>query len=203
MLNLTELCKVNIPEGCKGNWYVEKFEVKNDVTRAIFNLHAGGGRDVPVETYTRLMRDHSFDNPMMSDTPAEIYDHLEALYKIQELGGRVLINGLGLGCILKAALSFPNVERVDVVELEQDIIDLVAPSYADARVHIYQVDAYTIQWGKADKWTVAWHDIWANICSDNLEGMAKLHRKYGHKVVWQGSWNKAECLYQKRRDSLY
>ena len=202
MLNLEELCKVDIPEAKKGNWYIEKFEVKNDITHAIFSIH-NPGRDVPLGTYTRLMRDHSFNNPMMSDAPAEIYDHAEAIYKIQELGGRILINGLGLGCILKAALSFTNVERVDVVELEQDIIDLVAPSYTDPRVHIYQADAYMIQWGKLDKWSVAWHDIWANICSDNLEGMAKLHHKYGHKVQWQGSWSKSECLYQRRRNSLY
>lgn len=202
MLNLTELCKVKVPEGKKGDWYIEKFEVKNDVTHAIFSMH-NPGRDVPVGTYTRLMRDHSFGNPMMSDTPAEIYDHAEAIYKIQKLGGRVLLNGLGLGCILKAILSFPNVEYVDVVELEQDIIDLVAPSYIDTRVHIQQADAYTIQWGKTDKWTVAWHDIWANICSDNLDGMTKLHRKYGHRVMWQGSWNKAECLYQRQQNNLY
>ncbi len=29
MLNLTELCKVNIPKGRRGKWYVEKFEVKD------------------------------------------------------------------------------------------------------------------------------------------------------------------------------
>ncbi len=201
-INVTEICKVAIPEGRSGKWYVEKFEVKNDIERAIFNLHAMG-REVPLGTYTRLMRDDSWDNPMMSDTPQEIYDQMEVIFKIQELGGRILINGLGLGCVVKAALSFPNVERIDVVELEQDIINLVAPSYNDPRVHIHHDNAYTIQWNKADKWTIAWHDIWANICSDNLEGMAKLHRKYGHRVRWQGSWSKSECLYQRRRNSLY
>jgi hypothetical protein len=202
VLNLRELCKVDIPEGRSGVWYVEKFEVKDDVKRSIFNLHARG-RDVPVGTYTRLMRDKSFDNPMMSDTPAEIYDHAEAVYKIQELGGRILLNGLGLGCILKAALSFSNVERVDVVELEQDIINLVAPAYKDPRVHIYCADAHAIKWDKSDRWTVAWHDIWANICTDNLEDMAHLHRKYGHKVMWQGSWSKEECVAQKRRGGFW
>ena len=195
-LNLTELCKVNIPEAKSGEWYVERFIVKDDIQKAIFNLHAGG-RSVPNGTYTRLMRDHSWNNPMMSDTPSEIYDHYEPIYKAQELGGRILLNGLGLGCVLKAILTFPNVTRIDVVELEQDIINLVAPSYNDPKVHIYNEDAYTITWDKSDRWTVAWHDIWANICSDNLEGMAKLHRKYGHKVIWQGSWAKELCLYQR------
>jgi hypothetical protein len=143
------------------------------------------------------MRDNSFNNPMMSDTPAEIYDHYEPIYQAKELGGRILINGLGLGCIIKALLSFPNVTRIDVVELEKDIINLVSPYYNDPRVYIYHDDAYTIKWDKSDKWSVAWHDIWATICSDNLKDMTKLHRKYGHKVEWQGSWAKELCLRQR------
>jgi len=202
MLDIKELCKVDIPDGKSGQWYVEKFTVEDNISKTIFNMHAGG-RGVPSGTYTRLMRDNSWNNPMMSDTPAEIYDHLDSIYKIQELGGRVLINGLGLGCILKAALSFPNVERVDVIELEQDIINLVAPSYPDPRVHIYHEDAYEIKWAKTDRWSVAWHDIWANICEDNLKGMSKLHRKYGRKVTWQGSWSKSECLYHRRQGGFY
>lgn len=201
VLNIQELCKVNIPEGRSGNWYIEKFEVKEGSEKTIFNLHAGG-RDVPNGTYTRLMKDHSWTNPMMSDTPSEIYDMYEPIYKIHELGGRILVNGLGLGCLLKAILTFPNVEQVDVLELEQDIINLVAPSYNDPRIHIYHADAYNIKWDKSERWTVAWHDIWTNICSDNLKGMSTLHRKYGDKVTWQGSWCKSECLYQ-RRNNLY
>ena len=202
MLNLKELCKVDIPDGRSGKWYIEKFTVEDNSQKVIFNMHAGG-RSVLNGTYTRLMLDNSWDNPIMSNTPAELNDQYEPIYKIQELGGRILINGLGLGCIVKAALSFPNVERIDVVELEQDIINLVAPYYTDHRVHIYHADAYEIKWEKEDRWTVAWHDIWPNICSDNLEGMTKLHRKYGHKVIWQDSWSKSECLYHRRHDSGY
>jgi hypothetical protein len=29
------------------------------------------------------------------------------------------------------------------------------------------------------------------------DGMAKLHRKYGRKVDWQGSWAKYKCLRQR------
>jgi hypothetical protein len=195
-LNLSELCKVSVPEGKSGKWRIEKFEIRDDDFQAkLFNMRYPS-RAVRAGTYTRLMRDGAH-GPMMSDTPAEIHDHAYAIYKAQELGGRILLNGLGIGCILKATLSFPNVTHVDVVELEQDIIDLVAPSYTDPRVHIHHADAYTIQWSKEDYWSVAWHDIWGDICSDNLQGMAKLHRKYGHKVQWQDSWCKYECKRQR------
>lgn len=196
ILNLKELCKINIPEGKSGKWYIEKFTVEPGIESTIFNMHAMG-RSVPYGTYTRLMYEGSWDNPMMSDTPSEICDHSEAIYKAKELGGDILINGLGLGCILKACLSFPNVTHIDVVEISPDIIKLVSPSYNDPRITIHEADAYTVQWDKGKRWNVAWHDIWANICSDNLPEMARLHRKYGHKVKWQNSWGKA--LYRRQR----
>ncbi len=187
-----EKYKVDVPEGKSGEWKVEKFTVtENDMRGISYALH---GRPVPAGTYTRLMRDGAWD-PMMSDTPAEILDHLDFIY---EAKGRCLLNGLGLGVVLKALLAKPEVTQVDVVEIEQDVIKLVAPSYNDPRVHIYNADAYTIVWDKTDRWTVAWHDIWANLCSDNLEEMTRLHRKYGHKVEWQGSWGKDLCLSQRR-----
>lgn len=194
MVSILELCKVDVPEAQQGNWQVERFEVKeNDSGRIYYMLH---GRDVPAGVYTRLKRGNS---TIMSDTPSEIRDHFEPIFQAKELGGKVLINGLGLGCILKAVLSFSNVTHVDVVELEQDVIDLVAPSYTfDQRVHIHRADAYDIQWAKGTVWNVAWHDVWDSICEDNLEGMAKLHRKYGRRVKWQGSWCKCECLRQRR-----
>jgi hypothetical protein len=34
---------------------------------------------------------------------------------------------------------------------------------------------------KGKRYDMVWHDIWDDICSDNLEGMAKLHRKYGDR----------------------
>jgi hypothetical protein len=46
---------------------------------------------------------------------------------------------------------------------------------------------------------VAWHDVWANICEDNLPLMARLHRRYGRRVNWQGSWSKEVVLAARRR----
>jgi hypothetical protein len=38
---------------------------------------------------------------------------------------------------------------------------------------------------------VAWHDIWNDLCGDNLPLMARLNRRYGRSVEWQGAWGQS------------
>lgn len=134
---------------------------------------------------------------VMSDTKDEYYDHLDP---IRHAKGRVLIHGLGLGYFLKAILAKPEVEHVDVVEFEEDVVALVGPYFKDdPRVHIHVGDAYTFKFPPGTKWDMAWHDIWADKCSDDLEGHAKLNRRYGRSVSWQGCWAHEEILDQQRR----
>jgi hypothetical protein len=84
------------------------------------------------------------------------------------------------------------------------VIALVGPHYArDPRVTIHHADAYTIRWPVGIRWDVAWHDIWADMCEDNLPGMATLHRRYGRRVEWQGSWGRERILADRRRSRLY
>lgn len=188
-----EKYKVDVPAGRSGDWEVSKFTVpENDIRGISYALH---GRPVPAGTYTRLMRQGAFD-PMMSDTPAEIGDHLEFMDRAT---GRCLLNGLGLGVVLKAILAKPGVTQVDVVEIEQDVINLVWPTYKDgARVTLYHADAYTIQWPKDIRWDCAWHDIWPSLCTDNLPEITKLKHKYAHRVKYQKAWAE-ELLRDYRR----
>jgi hypothetical protein len=150
--------QVDVPEGMSGNVEVKKFTVgEGDMIRQIRDIFSG--RAVPPGTYTKLLRNGRL---WMSDTPAEWYDNFEAFYRMQRHGGRVLVNGLGLGMIVKAALTLPNVEHIDVVEIDEDVINLVGPTYDDPRVTIHHADAYEQmkRWPRGSKWSVAWHDIW-------------------------------------------
>lgn len=187
--------KVNVPEGKSGKWEVSKFTVpKNDIRAISYALH---GRPVPAGTYTRLTVEGALDGPIMSDTPAEVRDHL---YFIHKATGRCLLNGLGLGVVLKAILAKPEITHVDVVELEKDVINLVWPTYQDGdRVTLHHADAYTIEWPKGTRWDCAWHDIWPSLCTDNLPEIAQLKRKYGHKVSYQAAWVEEELRYNRRR----
>jgi hypothetical protein len=178
---------VTLPEMSKGEWKIERF-----TTDRVDYSSQWIGRGVPVgQTFTRLMRvGKSWNKLVMSDTPAEQRDHWEPLYKAK---GSCLINGLGIGMLLKNILLKDNVTDVTVVEISQDLIDLVSPYYSDARVTYICSDAYLYNSPKGKRYDMVWHDIWDDICSDNLEGMAKLHRKYGRRTDWQGSWCKFEC----------
>lgn len=182
-MSYLEKYKVDVPIGKSGEWNVSKFTVAEKDIRAItYALH---GRPIPLGCYTRLMREGAWD-PMMSDTPAEIQDHLDFIYKAT---GDCLLNGLGLGVVLKAILSKPEVTHIDIVEIEQDVINLVWPTYKDGdKVTLYHADAFTIEWAKDKRWDCAWHDIWNSICTDNLPEITRLKRKYARRVRYQEAW---------------
>jgi hypothetical protein len=176
--------KVQIPEAQRGAWRIERFKV--DKFGAL--RYSLKGRGIPVgEEFTRLMRD---DVLVMSDTPAEMDDHYLAVSKAY---GSCLINGLGIGMVLKAVLKKPEVTDVTVVELSCEVLDMVAPHYQDQRVTFVQADALTYKPPPDKRYQMVWHDIWDNICSDNLPQMHTLHRKYARRADWQGSWCRHLC----------
>lgn len=175
--------KVTLPEMANGPWRVERFKVDMHDFSAMLS-----GRQIPIgEEFTRLMRGTTL---VMSDTPAEMSDHRVA---VRMAKGSCLINGLGLGLVLKAVLKKPDVTDVTVVELSQDLIDIVAPHYADDRVTFVCASAFDYRPPIGKRYGMVWHDIWDSICPDNLPEMNKLHRKYGCRSDWQGSWCREEC----------
>lgn len=174
---------VYIPEATSGNWRVEKFTTDRMDLRSL-----ASGRGVPLgKTYTRMMCGSTL---VMSDTPAEMRDHSHAVHNAK---GSCLINGLGIGMVLKNILLKDSVTDVTVVELSQDVINMVAPHYNDPRVAIVCESAFDYQPPKGKEYGMVWHDIWNYICGDNIEEMKKLHRKYGRRTEWQGSWCRGEC----------
>jgi hypothetical protein len=190
--------KVNIPEGESGAWKVSRFEVtKKEAEFQLMRSAFNGGRGVPEGTYTKLTRNNYL---IMSDTPNEIKDHLSF---IGNATGNVLINGLGIGMVLQAVLNKPEVTHVTVIEMSEDVIALVAPFYQDIygdKLTIIHADAYEYKPPKNVRYDAIWHDIWDDICTDNLEGMKKLHRKYGRHTDYQGSWCRGILESQRKRE---
>jgi len=185
--------KSSVPEGQSGVWKVEKFEISKEDARS-YNLRNQiqlfQGRPYrPVEPgiFTRLMRNGTV---VMSDTPAETED-LD--WFAQNVIGNVLINGLGLGIAAEIALSKPLVSNVTVVEISEDVINLVGVPLSrkcpkDKSLVVILGDAFKWKPPKGVKYNTVWHDIWDNICSDNLVEMSKLRRKYCKRAQWQGFW---------------
>ena len=159
---------VDVPAGVSGDWKVEKFFAKRSASSIMDDLR---GRGLPEGEYTRLS--NSAEACFMSDTPAEYRD---AAWFIREAEGDVLISGLGLGMVVKALLKKPEVTSITVLELSEDVIKLVAPTYADPRVRVILADCR--KWKADRKFDYAWHDIWADVSTDDLPEMQLLRRRY-------------------------
>ena len=193
MVPLPSHVPVDIPDGVSGDWSVRTFTVtKQDEElgriRSIFSS-SSRGRYVPAGTYKGL---YHHNRVVMSNTPDEIRDHASIFYRAR---GSVLVNGLGLGVILKMILEKPKgpewVQHVTVVEISKDVINLVAPHIQAAyssRVTVIESDAFTYK--PVSKYDAVWHDIWNDICDDNRKEMGRLHRKYARRCTWQGSWSR-------------
>lgn len=182
--------KVHVPEGSCGDWAVSRYTVSEAEARLSAMLD--GRRYVYPGTYAQLTHRGRI---IMSDTPAEMRDHGEP---VRRATGSVLINGLGLGMVLGAILAKPSVTDVTVVELAPEVIRLVGPTYADPRLTIVCADAFDWQPPKGKRYDCVWHDIWPDICLDNLAEMTRLHRKYGRRCDWQGSWCRGELQSLRR-----
>lgn len=190
--------RVNVPEGTAGHWSVKRIQMDKALCeRANFHmtLRGEGYRYITPGTYTMLQHAHE---TVMSDTPAEIRDHLEAIKEAANLpaGGKVLINGLGLGMVLNAMLIENPALDITVIEQAPEVAELVWPHYTAIygdRIRLVQADALTWRPPKGTRYGVVWHDIWSYITRDNLPEMKLLHRAYGRRTDWQGSWARWQC----------
>ena len=186
--------EINVPDGKSGEWEVSTFVVSNDNAK-LFNLREmihGSHRTIYPGTYKKLTRNNYI---IMSNTPAEINDLL-AFINLSH--GSILINGLGLGVALSAILEKDIVSDVTVIEKSKDVISLVAPTYLqDKRVKIINEDAFEFKPPKGKRYDFVWHNIWSDICGDNLPEITKLHRKYAKRTSWQDSWCKWDCKRRK------
>jgi hypothetical protein len=178
-----------IPEDQSGKWRVEKFTVSEEDAK-FENLRAAIGssaRPINAGEYLRLRRNGRL---VMSTTPAEMSDFR---WFVWDAHGDILLNGLGLGCVLDAILAKEETKSVTVNEFSSDVIHLVAPHFQDKRCTINHVDAFDWKPPKELRFNFVWHDIWDDICEDNLDEMKFLCRKYGHYLKKGG---RQECWAQ-------
>ena len=121
---------------------------------------------------------------MMSDTPMEKRTNEDF---VKKANGRVFIAGLGIGLIihnLKSKIQSGEVSEVVVFELEQDVIDLVAPYFQNEKIKIIKQDIFQYEPKPDDVFDTIYFDIWETISDDNLDEMLFLHKN------WKGNLNK-------------
>lgn len=137
-------------------------------------------RGLEAGVYTQLTERGSI---WMSDTWMERYTNAEALEKAR---GDVLIAGLGIGMVAVAMCRKREVTSVTVLEINPDVIKLIAPQIAHPKLRVVQCDAYRPPF-KGRQWDTIWLDVWPTICADNWETMKPMLATY-RKLLRAGGW---------------
>lgn len=180
-----------IPEGKQGLWWVRKVSIALPLEVD----HGERKVAIPPGTYTNLYRltiatlHRTAGECVMNDMPDELHKHLGFMLRAS---GRVLVSGLGLGCVVRGLLVNPKVTHITVVEKSSDVIALVFPYMpTDNRLQIIHADVFEFAESTTEQFDCAWHDIW----TDESEGephLAVAHCKLmallRDRVTKQGAW---------------
>ena len=132
---------------------------------------------------------HNNGEVVMEDTPFELFTHMEFMLKAR---GRVLITGLGLGCVIRGILANGHVDHITCIERSQHVIDLVAPHMPTDRLEMVKANA--LEWTKAttERFDCAWHDIWTDWAAGEptlAQSHTKLIKHCRPRVNFQGAWD--------------
>ena len=199
-----EKYKLHYEPASVGPWRIENFDIDRLSPERLHTIvNEGDARDPGWGTgFTRLRKQIGNSGKLqvwMSDSKAEILEHKEFIRRAEYAGKKtpgysVLINGLGLGLAVTAALR-NHAGLIDVVEIDPMIIKLVGEKFAgNENVRIHHGDARYYKWETGRFWHLVWHDIWPEINGTNIPEMHYLHRKYGGRAGWQESWQREMCL---------
>ena len=122
---------------------------------------------------------------VMEDSARELKKHLPIWVRAR---GRVLVTGLGLGCVVRGLLANPDVDRVEVVEIDRGIARVVGAEFAgNPKVGLTLGDALEID--LPGRFDFAWHDLWTETGSFALHKMHnELLVKYRDRCGPQGAW---------------
>lgn len=185
-----------IPEGRCGKAEVTHF----DVTEMESRLTAIRREYVPVGRYASLRVNGRL---MMTDTPMERQTNW---HFATHANGRVLIAGLGLGMILDPVIEKETVASVEVIEKSADVIALVGPHFVHPKLTTIHDDIFEWKPPRGQMWDTIYFDIWPDLCADNLDEMATLHRRFARRLdrtnsrAWMGSWGRETLQRRRRRD---
>lgn len=186
---LAAMSATGVPKASSGLWFIEKL----NLPKGHLVLHEGEYVDTPpgIYTYLRIVTDstvHLRGEIVMEDTPHELRTHLGFIMRAY---GRVLVTGLGLGCVIRGLLKNPAVEHVTCIENSPDVLKLIGPYMPADRLTIVQADALKWTAQNTERFDCAWHDLWTN--RDKGEPHLDLwHQQLifncRDKVAQQGAW---------------
>lgn len=129
---------------------------------------------------------------LMTDSERERESNKEV---VGEARGDVLIAGLGLGMILCAILSKPEVNKVSVVEVSKDVCNLVLPHLYKHlgklanKLSVIEEDIY--QFIPKGQYDVIYLDVWGDYSFNTYKQAEFLRSRFAPYLKdggWMGSW---------------
>ena len=185
-----------VPESIKaqafGLWRIEKRDVDDSAAK----LPARAAQDlkeyVGFQTYTLLFRisiktlhTQPEGEVVMDDSLLELRRHLPIWIPA---AGRILISGLGLGCVARGLQAKPEVEHLTIVEVDSAILERIGPEFErDPRIRLIHGDALKVNL-TGERFDYAWHDIWTEGPKHLHLLHAELMAKFRDQVDHQGAW---------------
>jgi hypothetical protein len=208
--------QVGVPDR-EGPWRITAADSTEGTISETVHRWAAEAEQLPWEPNVYAILEHDERGLVMSDLPGEIAGSLPFLDHAAGLGAsRILIAGLGLGIVPAWLLEHTKAWRIDVIEVDADLIRLTIraarmcadPGHSwadDPRLHIHHADAHTWwpagqhcalhQWCRVwdQRWDATWLDIWDLVSPHNLPSMDQLEARYGpvSDAIW--SWERPEC----------
>ena len=174
---------------------VQPFSVSEDDARTYNKGKLEYSKITPGD-YMRLLIN---GKTMMSNTPMEIRTNFDFYLNAK---GHVLINGLGLGCLVEKLLTRTDIKSITVIENNPSVIELVAPTFnANPKVNIIEADAFSWIPPQNAFYDAVWHDIWIDISTGNLEQMKALMKKYSRICAYQDCWGRKEAINNSQKHS--
>lgn len=192
-----------VPEGTEGVASISHFGVSKEAS-AFTNIRAiqNSMEYVSEGVYCRLTVGRTL---MMTDTSMEKRSNYGV---VRNSRGNVLIAGLGIGMVLLPILEKPEVETVTVIEKFEDVVKLVEPHIRKAagenakKLQVIVADIFEWKPSKGTRYDVIYHDIWSDICEDNLADMTILSRRFSRFLApggWQNCWMRETLRAQRAR----
>lgn len=130
------IIKARVPETLEaqsfGLWTIRKEDVRKVIP--IFRKWVGFDTMTLLYHFTDATMQTTYGEVVMEDSSRELRRHLPIWLNAH---GRVLITGLGLGCVVRGLLASPRVEHITVVEIDAKILQIVGKEFeSDPRVRL-------------------------------------------------------------------
>lgn len=195
MMPIEFIRAARVPEAVQpqdfGQWQIRRrdFNTMSGAGIEIIKLLCGFDTQTVLHKFTMATLHHEVGEVVMDDGIAELSRHLPIWMAAR---GRVLVTGLGLGCVVRGLLASDRVDHVTVIEKDCHIVERIGPEFwNDPRVSLYLEDALMWEPPTGAKFDFAWHDLFTDPGNGepHLQRLhAALFLRYRRAARVQGAW---------------